>query len=523
MIGVLSTFASSEAGQLVLAAIRRSVAQTQAQPCVLADLKAETVNTIVAVDIEDNWGADLLGWVNARPSKLLLFGNMPSAMAQYLECKTAGWPEGLQEASRSFPAPVGEWRESRGVVNYTPLADRLGGRRWHRALERFDFTDEWNNFGFGAIRTDGSIWALSQSIHVPAERALAVVHVNGEPKFSYAALFDLGNASILWFNRPVGPCDSYEWRLVENFLSSYRADELPCHPVLSEIPWGHDAAITMRLDCDEDVESARPLWQTYQHHEIPFSLAVHTLNLGNDINHPILRELLASGGAVLSHTATHAPNWGGSYEAALQEAKESAFRLQSVTDAPVRYAVSPFHQTPPYSLCALSDAGYQGCIGGIIRNDPEFLLARGGSLANLPVGFVGHSQQCMLHGDCMLKQGDPLAIFKQAFDLAFDTKTLFGYLDHPFSERYQYGWTDEAVRIEAHKEFIAYIRKKAAQPLFMNEETALDFLALKSMSQVLDGEGGFRIHVSESDYGLPQLAVEFRGQYHQVINGMRLQ
>src|SRR5690606_27172436 len=112
----------------------------------------------------------------------------------------------------------------------------------------------------------------------------------------------------------------------------------------------------------------------------------------------------------------------------------------------VPYAVSPFHQSPQYALEALCDVGYSGCIGGIIRNDPEFLLARGGELAGFPVGFIGHSQQCMLHGDCLLEAGDPLAIYKMAFDQALETRSLFGYLDHPFSERYQYGWVDEESR-----------------------------------------------------------------------------
>jgi hypothetical protein len=299
----------------------------------------------------------------------------------------------------------------------------------------------------------------------------------------------VGPSAVLWFNRTVGPCDSFEWRIVENFLSSYRAADLPCHPVLSEIPWGFDAAITSRLDCDEDVESARSLFQAYQRMGVPFSLAVHTQNLAVEGHYAILRDLLADGGAVLSHTATHAPNWGGSYAAALHEGLSSAQLIEQGIGQRPRYAVSPFHQTPPYALQGLSDAGYAGCIGGIIRNDPEFVLARGGSLADLPPGFVGHSQQCMLHGHSMLAEGDPLAIFKQAFDLAFETRTLFGYLDHPFSPRYAYGWSDEVARAAVHEEFVAYIRARTVKPLFMNEEAAMDFLRVRALTQVvLDGD-----------------------------------
>ncbi|MGH7461643.1 MAG: polysaccharide deacetylase family protein [Longimicrobiales bacterium] len=398
-------------------------------------------------------------------------------------------------------------------MSYQRLVCELGGKQVVRPFERFDFTDEWNNLGYGAIRFDGSIWGVAQALDVPARIELASVCVDGERHLSYAALWQSEHCSLLWFNRAVGPIDSFEWRLVENFLSSHRASVLPCQPVLSEIPWGYDTAITSRLDCDEDIESARPLWNLYRRLGVPFTLAVHTSNLSKPEHHGILRDLVAQGEAVLSHTATHAPNWGGSYEAAHGEGRESADLLQAVTGIPVRYAVSPFHQSPGYALQALADAGYAGCIGGIIRNDPEFLLARGGTLADMPVGFVGHSQQCMLHGDCMLGAGDPLAVFKEAFELAFESRTLFGYLDHPFSDRYQYGWPDEAVRTEAHEQFIAYIRSRAVKPVFLHEEAAMDFLRCKAAAEVVAEAGEYRVtlpSVPAADPAL-RLAIEFRG------------
>lgn len=525
MIGVLFADASAVAGEYVLAAVRRSVSVTQAQPISRSALCSIAPAVVVAVDVPEEWGADLLEWLRAQPRKLVLFGRVPSALAQNLNYETVAWPPELEADSRSEAAPSRESRESRAVVRYTHLAESLGGQAWDRPFERFDFTDEWNNLGFGRIRHDGSIWAVAQAGQVASEVELASVQVAGGRRFSYAALWDTDAASVLWINRAVGSCDSFEWRMVENFLSGYRAQALPCQPVLSEIPWGYDAAITSRLDCDESVEAARPLWQAYQRLGVPFTLAVHTQNLIRPEEHPILWELLVDQGqgAVLSHTATHAPNWGGSYEAALEEGRQSAQALHIVTGNPVRYAVSPFHQSPPYALRALADAGYEGCIGGIIRNDPEFVLARGGALAGLPTGFVGHSQQCMLHGDCMLAAGDPLAVFKRAFDLAYDTHTLFGYLDHPFSPRYQYGWTDEASRIDAHELFIGYIRGRAQKPVFMTEAGALDFLKFKSRTQVIEEDGAFRI-VTPSGMAAPySLSVEFRGACEQIESGKRLQ
>lgn len=520
MIGLLYPHAGNEAGQLVLAALRRSVSFTQAVQVSISSLDTTELNTIVAINPTESFAEKLLAWIGKGKRKLMLFGNIPTSMAQAFGCTQTEWPAEPEHLSRSAPAPSYGQAESAGSINYSPLARQIGGNEWRRPMERFDFTDEWNNLGFGAIRTDSSIWSLSKALNVPATNELANLQINGVRHSSYAALFDKSEAGILWFNRPVGPIDSIEWNLIENFIASYRHEELPCHPVLREIPWGFDAAITMRLDCDEDVESARPLLNAYRVMGIPFSLAVHTSNLVDEKHYPILRELIATGGSVLSHTATHAPNWGGSYDAALLEGTSSANAIKNSTGIDVKYAVSPFHQSPPYALAALADTGYQGCIGGIIRNDPEFLLARGGYLANMPQGFIGHSQQCMLHGDCMLNEGDPLAVFKQAFDRAYETHTLFGYLDHPFSERYQYGWSDEASRIEAHRQFVAYIRSKTYNPIFLNENDALDFLRLKSETRIIDNGIGFKVELPAQIHNKVvdhSLAIEFKAKRFKAV------
>lgn len=494
MIDLLASDAARDAVPLVIAALKRSVSKTQVRWVSGAFSKSCVSRIIVAIDPDEDTAQHLLAWVASRPCKLILLGRLPASMTAYLGLRLTDWPEDSASWSRSPSASTYASAESTGEIRYTKVAEQLGAGHWQRALERFDFTDEWNNLGFGAIRADGSPWALSIAAIADPETTLAEVTVGGHPVLAYCTLTDRQGSSVLWFNRQVGPIDSFEWRLVERFLSSWRHAELPCQPVLQEIPWGHDAVVTMRLDCDEDVESARPLREAYHAMGVPFSLAVHTSNLDDTRNHCILREMAAAGESILSHTATHAPNWGGSYEAALQEARESASRLRAVTAQPVRYAVSPFHQSPPYALAALADAGYGGCIGGIIRNDPEFLLARGGVPAGLPDGFIGHSQQHMLHGDCMLAEGDPLAIFKQAFDRAHEVHTLFGYLDHPFSRRYQYGWTDEAERVAAHRTLVDYVRTQVPGTLFLSENDALDFLLAKSEWQVTQCDDGFALH-----------------------------
>ena len=284
---------------------------------------------------------------------------------------------------------------------------------------------------------------------------------------------------------------------------------MPAWPVVSEIPDGYEGAVTMRLDCDEDVESARPLYEAYKEWNIPFSLALHATVLADPKHHQLPREVIADGGAILSHTLTHAPNWGGSQAEALREGLESAAIINQSVNITPQYAVSPFHQTPIYARLGLAQAGYQGCIGGIIANNPDFVMARGGRPPFSDLGFVGYTQQCMLHGDCLLDEGDPLAIYKRAFDQSFDTKTLFGYLDHPFSERYQYGWASEEDRIEAHRQFVRYIRTHSDRILFLNENDALDFLYLKSNIHVKRVGGALKISPYFSSNGVLNVAVEY--------------
>jgi hypothetical protein len=498
---------SLEAGSIVLTAVHRSV--SRAQVTRISFKVCEDYDVIVAVDVPDHWGDRLLDWLNRGNRKLLVFGNLPTALIGHFGWRMTDWPENMSELVDCDATSPHQMRQSAAEVCYSNRANDLVASGWRRPFKRFDFADEWNNLGFGAIGFDETHWSVTKGV-IAEDLELAAVNLSGEYHSSYAGLKDTDDASMPWFNRAVGPCDSFEWSVVEKFLSGYRHRQLPCHPVMREIPAGYDAAVTSRLDCDEDIESARTLWQMYCDLEVPFSLAVHTLVLSERKHHLLLREVLESGGAVLSHTANHAPNWGGSYDAAFWQGSESARALYEVTGQWVKYAVSPFHQSPGYALQGLNDAGYYGCIGGIIRNDPEFLLARGGNVSGLPDDFIGHSQQCMLHGDCLLDEGDPIRIYRQAFDQAYSSGSLFGYLDHPFSARYAYGWPGEELRADAHRQLIEHIRKTAKKPLFINEQDAMDFLLYRANCRVYLDDG--IVFQPPAMPGRFQVAVEYQGQ-----------
>ena len=523
MIHVIAPGTEHLTAQVVTSALQRSCGwgSASAGSIALADpAMAQSPGDRVYVFIHprEEWTPTLLHLLDVG-AKVLLLGRMTTGLAQRLQVRLAHeWPQGWAQGTLCPPAPLHAITESAAQVTYPAAAPQVAGRRpalGRRPFRRHDYADEWNNLGYGAITADGTCWSIAQHATVLPEQELARVDIAGVFLCSYAGLWDLPASSLLLFNRAAGPSDSQEWRMVEDFLSCHRADRLPCVPVLSEIPEGFDAAVTMRLDCDEDVESARPLHELYLSENVPFSLALHSRVLADPRHHRLPHEVLRQGGAILSHTATHAPNWGGSHSAALDEGRISASIIEDCTGYRVRYAVSPFHQTPIYARAGLADAGYRGCIGGIIHNDPDFLMARSGMPPGSGPGFIGHSQQCMLHGDCLLEGTDPLRVFRQAFDIAKTGGAFFGYLDHPFSERYTYGWTSEEQRVSVHREFIAHIRATGGRVLWVNENDAMDFLTDRAHTRLHATADGWQLQRSQT-LSPWRLSVRYRSQHHAV-------
>lgn len=518
MIHVIAPGNEQATAQLVVSALQRSCGWGSAASSSIAlvdpaALPAQHHRVFVFIHPREEWTPALLGLLETG-AKLLVFGRLTTGLAARLQTRLAHqWPDGWAQATLCPPAPVHGLAESAAQVVYPDAATMVAGRlpaMTRRAFRRHDYADEWNNLGYGAITADGTCWSLAQHATVQPQNEIARIDIGGASLCSYAGLWDLPGSSVLWFNRAAGPVDSQEWRTVEDFLSCHRADQLPCTPVLSEVPGGFDSAVTMRLDCDENVESARALHALYQAEEVPFSLALHSRVLSDARHHSLPREVLAHGGAILSHTATHAPNWGGSHEAALGEGRVSAEAIEACIGHRVRYAVSPFHQTPPYARAGLADAGYRGCIGGIIHNDPDFLMARSGMPPGSGWGFIGHSQQCMLHGDCMLDGSDPLQVFRQAFDMAKTGGAFFGYLDHPFSERYAYGWDSEEQRVAAHRDFIGHIKATGGRVLWANEDDAMDFMTDRAHTCLQPAGQGWQLHRSLK-LSHWQMAVRYRG------------
>ncbi len=502
--------------EVVLRALQRSFTRGQVRLVEdIAQLPRMPAVVVIVAPLETD--ADWIEAMLRRPCKIVMFGAIGPRIAQLAGIAVSAVEEAIAAAADCEPAPTYGLAESAASVAYARFG--LGGASplARRHFCRFDFANEWNNLGYGRIGVGEDAWSIGMTAELRDATSVGALALSETLSgHLVATVRDLPFASLLWFARPVGPVDGPDWSIIEHFISDYRATDLPCRPSLRDIPHGASAAVTVRLDCDEDIASSRPLFELYKSRGLPLSVAIKTDQPEGQEHLALLHDLRDFGGSIMSHSVTHAPNWGGSAEACEREARDSKAWLEyNVAGLQVRYAVSPFHQNPSYVPHALAKVGLDGFIGGIIANDPEYLMARGGTAPFSPPGFVSHSQACMLHGDCLLADGDPIRIYKEAFRQAKACGQFFGYLDHPFSPRYAYGWASEPDRVAVHAAFLDFMRAECgdAPMLFVNEETCLDFMRAKDATEIVFDEERDGFTVSQSNAaGLP-LSIGWRGQY----------
>ena len=356
-----------------------------------------------------------------------------------------------------------------------------------RAFEHFDFLREWNNRGDGNIGFGSGVFDISHFQLVKGssfEPWGEVYDCRTDLKVSdYLGIFRTADKLTLWCLRDCGPVDGFDWSFVEEFVSQLEVDRFGGSPVIREVPAGFQAGVFMRIDCDEAISSGRPLFELYRKKDMPFSMAIKTEQNISHSDLQLMNDTLEAGGSVVTHSHTHASDWGRHERGAKFELEKSheimrSWKLRGIN---FEFAVSPFHQNSLMSLKALSNAGLRGFIGGIACNDPESLVYRAG-VAATEEPMVTISTQCMLHGDCYHQQGNRLDTETKALKSAISKKKLFGYLDHPLSD-YNYGWSSEEERLSAHSTFIDEIQsfKKLWLP---NLVDALKFTRKKSQLQV---------------------------------------
>lgn len=377
-----------------------------------------------------------------------------------------------------------------------------------RHFARFDFTDEWNNHGYGRITVDKSIWSVSSVIKNETAKSLVIIEDSHGFVSEFATLKDFETSSILYINRPIGLVDGLDWLMVENFLCRYRINELVAAPLILDLPKGVQGVVSSRLDCDQSIINAKPIVDLYKTYGINISLGISTGIPINQNDIDFMLEFHNNSGSLVSHTVTHYYSWGRDYAHALEETTKSKQWLEEhILGLKVDYAVSPFHSNEPFAIQALADAGYKGFISGIIHNDPEYLVSVSGEVPFVTTPIVTHSQQCMMHGDCYHRYGNSIHPHIEAFEMHLKAGKLFGYLDHPFGG-YDYGWTSEEERLGAHREMIETISNHPGI-VWWTLTQLLDFVDRKSKTLLEITNNELSI-VSKA----PDVVVEYRGQLY---------
>lgn len=501
--------ADDKTSEIVRTAMRRSFTSSAIES------KNIESHTYLAVIIAPNKSdIPLLNAIMHQGGKALLLGRPSSEVAELLQMTLLG---GIEPIIGTDAAPSAEgqpFTQSSGKVVYnTDNALAAQAIFNQRPFTRFDFTQEWNNLGFGRITTSNDPWSIS-CLATCNGNALANLVIDGKDSGPYSVLRDSAQGSLLWYNRPVGPVDSVEWNIIEKFFCDYRADEgLPCIPCLSEVPFGKNVIVTMRIDCDEAIYSAHSLFEFYKSINLPLSLAVKTSLPIGEQEFSFFDEIYENGGALLSHSHTHAKNWGRNAEEAYTDAELSRrwFEKNLAQFSPIQYAVSPFHTNRSWSLNALAHLGFKGCIGGIIHNDPEYLIARPGVVPFVSENIISFTQQCMLHGDCYAMQGYNMNVAKQNFRTHYAARSSFGFLDHAFSKRYSYGWADALQRMQAHKELIEYIEGFEGV-LWANPVTCMQYFSSLSQSTLQLDVSGEKVSLRNWQGHSWQPAVRFKNK-----------
>lgn len=350
-----------------------------------------------------------------------------------------------------------------------------------RPLWRYDFDLEWNNNFYGNISNENIMLNLSHNCFLIEGKNVAFIKNSRYQNIPLISEFEINGNIIFWINRNLSLVDLPEWKIIEEFISNGYFRKYPCMPYLTEYSSSENGLITMRLDCDEDIESARNIFEIYKNNNLPISLAITTNQIKE--SHPISslpKEVNDYGGTVLNHSHSHPVNWGGSKDKIKEEIITSNNLIKKSFGIQTEYAVSPFHHLTWAALEVLNELNFKGVIAGISSSHHEFLITKGGSI-NEKLDILVHSQQCMLHGDCLTKTRK-VDSYLNAFSLYSNLGFSIGYLDHPISKRYDYGWINFERQIKTHQQIIEYLTNKNIK--FIGQKELFQRFAAKEKIQI---------------------------------------
>jgi len=258
-IAVFASEKSSHAASIVTASLIRSF--SHAQICQLTSL--ENLSSQIKAIVIINPGEAEFKQVQDRLDsglKLILLGALEDCWAALLGVQIVDFPLADAAGDTVVEDVTGHYSHSLWGIRYCQheLTNQVPYQI--RYLSRYDFTDEWNNHGYGRVLLhEDDEYAISQCVQCAADgQELSwIENETGDRISAYCVQRDEEALSLLWCNRAVGLVDSLEWTILENYLGNYRSGELFCFPYLMEVPAGFTGVCTMRLDCDQAVASAR--------------------------------------------------------------------------------------------------------------------------------------------------------------------------------------------------------------------------------------------------------------------------
>ncbi len=350
-----------------------------------------------------------------------------------------------------------------------------------RPLCRYDFDLEWNNNFYGNISNENKILNLSHNCFLIEGRNVAYIKNSKCQNIPLISEFEINGNIIFWINRNLSLVDLPEWKIIEEFISNGYFRKYPCIPYLNEFSSSENGLITMRLDCDEDIESARNIFKIYKNNDLPISLAITTNQIkANHFLSSLPKEVNDYGGTILNHSHSHPINWGGSKEKIKEELITSNNLIEKSFGIKTEYAVSPFHHLTWAALEVLNELNFKGVIAGISSSHHEFLITKGGSI-NEKLDILVHSQQCMIHGDCLTKSRK-VDSYLNAFSLYSNLGFSTGYLDHPISKRYDYGWKNFERQVKTHQQIVEYLINKNIK--FICQEELFERFAAKEKIKI---------------------------------------
>ncbi len=390
--------------------------------------------------------------------KIIIYGAIRDSLFTFLDSRKLNGMNFHLESRNTLDDHIGDYIFATDYChtifpNY-PLTHR-------RASSNYDFDSEWNNRRHANFLYKDTALMPPHSHEYMDSLILGIATPDLDVK-NLVNYFQFTDSSLLLINRLSGLSDLPETYILEEYLSNYSFGSFtsyPVVPILSESSSANgDKLISMRFDCDEDIDSAYPVFNVYSSLKIPVSLAITSYLLEDTKNKPTLPfRVIDTGGSLLSHSHSHRPAWGGSYEESILELTRSRELIYENYGYIVEYAVSPFHDMPNFIVPALEKCQYKGVVGGISSKYVNYLSLTAGQISyKSKIAFS--NQQCMLHGKThLLKNGSWEKSLSYFLDYSILIGKSAGYLDHPISNRYSYDWDNTNNQTELHSKVIEFL------------------------------------------------------------------